>query len=156
MVYEILVYLLAQAAIPAFAENNPDFLGLKQQLEHYGFQVKIAMPPIRGNYGMLNTKNKMIWINPAVFELGIARPTLIHEAVHAAQLCRGKHQLQLLELETAPPIFARPYFVHYQSPRREMEAEAYAVQAAPDGLEQVMTLLKQHCASGNTQTKQPK
>ena len=147
MVYDFLLYLLAQATIPSLAEKNTDFLRLKQQLERYGFKVEIAMPPIRGNYGMLNTRNKTIWINPAVFELGIARPTLIHEAVHAAQLCRGKDQLQLLELEAVPPTFARPYFVRYQSPRREMEAEAYALQAVPDGLEQVIVLLEQHCSS---------
>ena len=137
--------LLAQMSVPSMAEVDPEFFRLQQQLEHYGFNLQFQLPPIRGNYGMLHLKSRSIWINPAVFELGIARPTLIHEAIHAAQLCRGGNQLQLLELSISPPIFARPYYSHYPSPRREMEAEAYAMQAQPDGIEQVIRLLKKYC-----------
>ena len=146
MIFDLVIYLLAQVTNPVSVDKNPEFFLLKQHLEKYGFTVEIVMPPIRGNYGMLHTKSKKIWINPAVFELGIARPTLIHEAVHAAQLCRGEDQLQLLGVESLPPTFARPYFVRYKSPRRELEAEAYAVQALSDGVEQVLALLKQHCS----------
>lgn len=124
---------------------EPEFSRLQQVLEQYGFKLRLESPPVRGNYGMLETKSKSIWINPAVFDLGIARPTLIHEAVHAAQLCAGQGKLSLLGLDIMPLPFARPYFLQYPSPRREMEAEAYALQAEPDGVEQVISLLKQYC-----------
>jgi hypothetical protein len=140
---------LVKTAVALPSETNPDFVRLKQALEKYGFKIRLQLPPIDGNYGMLETSSKSIWINPAVFELGIARPTLVHEAVHAVQLCAGGTKLQLLNLEISPPIFARPYFVKYSSPRRELEAEAYAVQAQPDSIEVAIALLDKHCSNTN-------
>ncbi len=82
-----LMFVLAQT------QPSDKFLELKHKLETYDFIVKIEPPPIRGTYGLLKTKSKTIWINPVVFDLRIALPTLIHEATHAAQLCTGKGKI---------------------------------------------------------------
>ena len=125
---------------------DEQFLLLQNQLEKYGFEVRLETSPVRGSYGLLQTTSKKIWIDPLVFELGIARPTLIHEAVHGAQLCAGNGKMQALGLSISPPNVARPFFMHYQQGmRRHLEAEAYAIQTHPDGLNLVLSLLSQHC-----------
>ena len=136
---------LGQVSTPLPSKTDSGFSRLQQVLEQYGFTIRLERPPIRGNYGMLETRSKSIWINPVVFELGIARQTLVHESVHGAQLCKGGAKLELLGLEILPPVFARPYFLRYSSPRREMEIEAYALQAQPDGVEQAISLLHRYC-----------
>jgi len=124
----------------------PEFRELKKHLENHNFIVKIESPPVRSTYGLLDTKTRTIWIEPLVFELGIALPTLIHEATHAAQLCEGKGQIRALGLPFSPPNISRPFFTHYNHGlRRHLEAEAYAVQTHPDGYNLVISLLDKHC-----------
>ncbi|MHC5748715.1 MAG: hypothetical protein ACYTXT_44165 [Nostoc sp.] len=53
--------------------------------------------------------DKKIWINPVVFELHIGTQTLIHEAVHAAQVCAGKGKIKTLGLNLQPSNYARPF-----------------------------------------------
>jgi hypothetical protein len=119
---------------------------LKKKLENYGFEVRLEASPVRGSYGLLQTASKQIWIDPLVFELGIAKPTLIHEAVHAAQYCAGNGKIMALGLTISPPNVARPFFMGYKhGMRRHLEAEAYAVQTHPDGLDMVISLLAKHC-----------
>lgn len=126
---------------------DDEFLQLKNKLESYGFEVKLEASPSRGSYGLLNTKTKQIWIDPLVFELGIAKPTLVHEAVHAAQYCAGNGEIETLALTISPPNIARPHFMRYRDlHRRSLEAEAYAVQAQPNSLELVTSLLSKHCS----------
>ncbi|MBD2395708.1 hypothetical protein H6G11_15800 [Cyanobacterium aponinum FACHB-4101] len=122
------------------------FNTLKRTLENYNFNVKIEPPPLRSTYGLLQVKTRTIWINPIVFDLQIALPTLIHEATHAAQLCAGKNEITALNLSLSPPNIARPYFTHYNHGlRRHLEAEAYAVQTHPEGYDLVISLLNKHC-----------
>lgn len=128
--------------------NTPDqeFLQLQNQLKNYGFEVKIEATPVRGSYGLFNPKTKQVLIDPIVFSLGIAKPTLIHEAVHVAQYCKGKGEVKPLGLKISPPNVTRPYFMHYQdSNRRYVEAEAYTVQSQENSLELVTSLISQHC-----------
>jgi len=130
--------------------DNSDFDNLEQILISYDFIVKQELPPKIGNsrlrpYGLMNSKTKTIWINPVVFELGNARPVLIHEAVHAAQTCAGDGQISLVELDLEPPQFTRPYFMRYHSYRREIEAQAYTVQVQTDSLAIAIGLLEQNC-----------
>jgi hypothetical protein len=81
-----------------------------------------------------------------VFDLGIAEQTLIHEAVHAAQVCKGKGKLSLLGLEIDPLIYAQPFFMNYaDTDRKELEREAYAVQTQSNRVELVSSLLKKYC-----------
>ena len=126
--------------------TDPDFSSLQETLEQYGFQVKLELPPEPGAYGLLNSSSRTIWINPVVFELGIARPTLVHEAVHAAQTCAGGDKLSSLNLKITPPPMTRRYFLRYRASRRHLEAEAYTVQVQPDAVELAISLLHQHCS----------
>jgi len=123
-----------------------EFLNLKNQLEKYGFEVIIALPPKRGAYGLLQVTEKKIWINPVVFDLQIATPTLIHESVHAAQVCAGKGKIKTLGLDIQPMPAARRLFLRYSNiHRQDIEREAYAVQTQPNRLKLATTLLQEYC-----------
>jgi hypothetical protein len=136
-----LIILVAQVPI-----QESSFEMLKKQLEQAKFQVILDLPPQRGAYGLLKADSKKIWINPVVFDLGIAEQTLIHEAVHAAQVCKGKGKLSLLGLEIDPLIYAQPFFMHYaDGDRKQLEREAYAVQTQSNRVELVLSLLKKYC-----------
>ena len=135
------IILVAQVPI-----QESSFEMLKKQLEQANFQVILDLPPQRGAYGLLKSDGKKIWINPVVFELGIAEQTLIHEAVHAAQVCKGKGKFALLGLDIDPLIYAQPFFMHYgDTDRKELEREAYAVQTQPNRVELISSLLKKYC-----------
>ena len=140
---------------------DPEFVRLKTQLENYGFQVNIAVPPnfnlpdreidflrrrVRKPYGVLNAKSKSIWINPIVFELGNSNAVLIHEAVHAAQYCAGNGKIQTIGLDIEPIEQARPFFKRYINVHSQaVEKEAYTVQTQSNSYELVLSLLEQHC-----------
>jgi hypothetical protein len=134
-------FLLAQ-----LANADPQFLQLKNQLESLGFQVILAPTPTQGAYGLTEEKTKRIWIHPIVFDLHIANPTLIHEAIHAAQICAGKGQAVPLGLEIPPSNYARPFFQRYHNfKRQDIEREAYTVQTQENRFELVQALLEKHC-----------
>lgn len=139
---------------------DPDFRQLKSQLESYGFQVNIAIPPdsnlpnqqiglrrtIRKPYGLFNPQSKSIWINPIVFELGNSNATLIHETVHATQYCVGNGNLQTIGLGIEPIPQALPFYKRYVDTHSQaIEQEAYTVQTQPNSYELVSSLLEQHC-----------
>jgi hypothetical protein len=150
----IFIYLLTIAPILATPKINyasGDFERLKQILQKYNFPVKLAMPPQTGTYGMLDSKTRTIWINPVVFELRIAEPTLVHEAVHAAQQCAGgdSGQLKPLNLGLEYPKMAYRHFMRYQGDRRHLEAEAYTVQSLPNNIDYTIDLLHKHCHHKN-------
>ncbi|RCJ26625.1 hypothetical protein A6S26_14625 [Nostoc sp. ATCC 43529] len=133
--------LLSQATTP-----ERKFIDLKNQLEKFGFQVIIQLPPKRGAYGLLQEASKKIWINPVVFDLQIGTQTIIHEAVHAAQVCAGKGKIKTLGLNIQPINYARPFFMHYSDiHRQDLEREAYAVQTQPNSFELATSLLQKHC-----------
>ena len=139
---------------------DPEFIQLKTQLESYGFKVNIAIPPeynqpnrriefkqrVPKPYGLLSAKNKSIWINPIVFELGNSNAVLIHETVHAAQYCAGNGTIQTIGLNIEPIAQASPWFKRYTNIHSQaVEKEAYAVQTQPNSYELVQSLLEQHC-----------
>jgi hypothetical protein len=146
--------LISQSSI---AESK--FIVLKNKLEKLGFQVIIALPPInfsqtksdylinsRRAYGLLESSTQKIWINPVVFDLNIATPTLIHESVHAAQVCAGGDKLKTLNLDIQPINDARPFFLRYADiHQQDLEKEAYAVQTQPNSFELALSLLEKHC-----------
>ena len=137
-----LSFLLVSTVLSPDAE----FVRLHRVLENYGFEVRFELPPRRGAYGLLKHDSKTIWINPVVFELKIAQPTLIHEAVHAAQSCAGEETLKTLGLTIPPPMMTKPFFFRYHSYRRELEAEAYTVQVQSNATDLVLELLDLHCS----------
>ena len=138
-----------------------EFTQLKTQLESYGFQVNIAIPPnfdlpnqqidfqrrrVRKPYGVLSAKSKSIWINPIVFELGNSNAVLIHEAVHAAQFCAGNGNIQTIGLNIEPIRQAQPFFRRYANTYSQaVEKEAYAVQTQPNSYQLARSLLDRHC-----------
>ncbi|MBW4532702.1 MAG: hypothetical protein KME09_02075 [Pleurocapsa minor HA4230-MV1] len=139
---------------------EPEFIQLKTQLESYGFQVNIAIPPdlnlprqedglrrkVRKPYGMFLPMSKSIWINPIVFELGFGQATLIHESVHAAQYCAGNGKLKAIDLDLEPIPQALPFFKRYvDTQRQDLEKEAYTVQSQPNNYELARSLLDHHC-----------
>ncbi|ACB50439.1 unknown [Crocosphaera subtropica ATCC 51142] len=127
-------------------ENNQQFNQLKQELEKAGFEVILALPPKRGAYGLLQVTTKKIWINPVVFDLHIALPTIIHESVHASQLCAGKGEITALGLTLEPINQARPFFQGYRDiHRKDLEREAYTVQTQPNRFELALSLLREKC-----------
>ena len=121
----LLLSLVAPSILP---DLDPTFLRLAEVLERSGFTVILDLPPQWGTYGLLDLPKRSIWINPVVFDLEIARPTLVHEAVHAAQLCyseglaQGSAQqngsissidaLKPLGLGLTPSPLVRPYILH--------------------------------------------
>ncbi|MDJ0509592.1 MAG: hypothetical protein QNJ64_10110 [Crocosphaera sp.] len=126
--------------------KNEQFNRLKNELEKAGFEVIVALPPKRGAYGLLQVSNRKIWINPVVFDLHIALPTIIHESVHASQVCAGKGEITTLGLTLEPINQARPFFQHYRDlHRQDLEREAYTVQTQPNSFELALSLLRQHC-----------
>ncbi|MDZ8082379.1 MAG: hypothetical protein RMX35_25365 [Nostoc sp. DcaGUA01] len=140
--------VLLNSLLLLFQLATPDkrFLDLKNQLEKFGFQVIIQLPPKRGAYGLLQEDHKKIWINPVVFDLQIGTQTIIHEAVHAAQVCAGKGKIKTLGLNIQPINYARPFFMQYADVhRQDLEREAYAVQTQPNSFELAISLLQQHC-----------
>lgn len=139
---------------------DSEFIQLKTQLESYGFQVNIAIPPdltlprqqdglrrkVRKPYGMFLPKSKSIWINPIVFELGFSQATLIHESIHAAQYCAGNGKLKAINLDLEPIPQALPFFKRYvNTQRQDLEKEAYTVQSQPNNYELARSLLDQYC-----------
>ena len=158
----MLKYLLPSSIlISQLLSPNANFDKLKNKLQESGFEVNIAIPPdvrlpkqppdfqrrrLRKPYGLLNTDNRSIWINPIVFELGIDRSVLIHETVHAAQFCRGNGSLQALELDIEPIKQARPFFKRYTDPHSQtLEKEAYTVQTQNNSYELAISLLDKYC-----------
>ena len=127
------------------------FATLQQKLSDYGFPVELAIPPYQNRYGirpygLVNTKDDKVWLNPIVFDLGNALPTLVHETVHVAQLCKGdRASFELLNLEIEAPKITHPYFMRYHNLQREIEAEAYTVQVQPNSYELALGLLTENC-----------
>jgi len=133
-------------------QQRKQFAFLQQKLIDYGFTVKLEIPPYanrfgRKPYGLVRNREKTVWINPIVFDLGNALPVLIHEAVHAAQICAGDGNFSSLDIDLEAPQIALPYFLRYHNLRRELEAEAYIVQTQPNSFELAKELLDQHCSS---------
>lgn len=125
---------------------SSEFSQLQQSLENHGFTVLLALPPQRGNYGLLQASTRTIWINPVVFDLEISIPTLVHEAVHAAQLCSGPTgSLRPLNLGLEPYARAFRLYMRYTGTRRTLEMEAYTIQARADRIEYVIGLLDSRC-----------
>jgi hypothetical protein len=126
--------------------GDPEFAQLKEKLETLNFKVLISPPPQRGAYGLMNAKSRTIWIHPLTFDLGIASPVLVHEAVHAVQVCKGKGQLASLNLEMEPLVYSRPFWMQYSDiHRKDLEREAFTIQTQPNRFELINSLLKNYC-----------
>lgn len=138
--------LSSQVVVAQGMNTDPEFTNLQQQLTELNFKVLIAPPPQQGAYGLLNARSRTIWIHPLTFDLGIASPVLVHEAVHAAQTCKGNGQLEALGLEIEPLIYSRPFWMRYGDiHRQDLEREAFTIQTQPNRFELIASLLKSYC-----------
>lgn len=154
------MYTWFLSALLAFSLHEvgaaPNLIELVETLERSGFPVLWEQPPQWGAYGLLEVEKRSIWIHPVVFELGIAQPTVVHEAVHAAQFCAAESlddappqsimDLSPLGLGLTPSPLVRPYILRYSdSKRRQLELEAYALQAEENGVDRAIVLLESYC-----------
>ena len=134
------------ASVDAFpAELRP----LVRSLQKAGYQVFFDKPPIAGAYGATNARKKMVWLAPITVELGIARQTLIHEAVHAAQGCPTGRYQQIGWKVSLPFAVDRSIegilYRKYPHKRFPVEREAFFMQSHPQAFEEIAKALKQRC-----------
>ncbi|MCT0207123.1 hypothetical protein [Synechococcus sp. CS-1332] len=150
----------AQAQVPARAEEGPlapkplsalpaDLQPLVRDLQRFGFRLQISAPPLRGAYGLFEAGSRRIWIAPISFELGIARQTFLHEAVHAVQSCpTGKVTPIGWRLPPMPPVVRQEIggilTTRYHG-HRVAEQEAFHLQGQPDAVAQLMQALRRRC-----------
>jgi hypothetical protein len=119
-----------------------------RELQRFGFRLQISAPPVRGAYGLFDAGSRRIWIAPISFELGIARQTFLHEAVHAAQSCpTGKVTpigwalpVQPVVRQEIGGILTNRYHNH-----RVAEQEAFYLQGQDDAVPRLMQALRRRC-----------
>ena len=128
---------------------SADLLPLLKTLSRYGFRVRLQPPPRSGAYGLFDPKFRTLWIAPITHDLGIARPTLLHEAAHAAQSCpAGVVRPIGWSLPLTPLIegeISRITHTHYGRQHLAIEQEAFAVQGQPNAVVLIMRALRQRC-----------
>jgi len=146
-----LAVLLASAALaPQPLTVLPaDLQPLARALQARGFTVRIALPPVRQAYGLYQAKTRTLWLSPLAFELGIARQTFLHEAVHAVQSCPNgvlspigwRFQLPLVVDREISGILT----TRYHHGNRAVEQEAFGLQGQADALPRLMEALNRRC-----------
>jgi len=151
MVTAVLVAMLVAAgeldprplsALPA------DLQPLVAALKAHGFDVRIALPPRTGAYGQFDPRARILWLSPLTFELGIARQTFLHEAVHAIQSCPSGVVRPLGWTFPLDPAVERGIqaILHLDYPtNREVEREAFGLQGQPDVVPRLLGALRQRC-----------
>ena len=142
----LLNWPLGVQSAPQWPEN---LLPLVKALQKAGYQVRFEKPPIQGAYGATNYRKKIIWVAPISVDLGIARQTLIHEAVHGAQGCpAGK--LQRIGWKTDMPNavereIAGILYRNYPHAKFDVEREAFSMQSNPNAFPLIIEALKERC-----------
>ena len=122
---------------------------LQRSLLRHGFTIEVRQPPGQA-YGRFIPAEKRLEISPLVRELGIARPVLVHEAVHAAQSCPdGTLSLIGVQRPVDPAVGSRIRYLlhnHYKPNRAVLEQEAFMIQSQPDAEQLIITALNQRCS----------
>lgn len=141
-----LALLLCLPALPAPAA---DLEQLQRSLLRHGFTIEVQPPPGQA-YGRFIPAEKRLEISPLVQDLGITRPVLLHEAVHAAQSCpNGTLSLIGVQRPVDPAVGSRIRYLlrnHYKPNRTALEQEAFVIQSQPDAEQLIITALKQRCS----------
>lgn len=152
-----LIPLLALQVVIASSSLSPqplsllpaDLQPLIQALHTKGFKVLIALPPVRGSYGLFQSKNKTLWISPVTFPLGIARQTFLHEAVHAIQSCPSGRLTPVGWQVSLNPVVEREISAillkSYHHTNRALEQEAFFLQGQKNAPSMLMKALKKRC-----------
>jgi hypothetical protein len=126
-----------------------DLQPLVKELQTRGFQIRIALPPMRQAYGLYQARTRILWLSPLTFELGIARQTFLHEAVHAVQSCPSgtlspigwRFQLPLVVDREISGILT----TRYHHGNRALEQEAFGLQGQTDAVPLLREALKRRC-----------
>ena len=125
-----------------------NLIPLVRILNDAGYQVYFSKPPISEAYGATNARKK-IWLAPISVDMGIARQTLIHEAVHAAQGCPGgRYEPIGWNVSLPQNIEITIKQILYQKYARKdyaIEKEAFYMQSHPQAFEKISKALKQRC-----------
>ena len=118
-------------------------------LKNKGFNIKYKIPPIRGAYGLFQTRNKTIWISPISFELGIGNQTILHEATHAAQSCPNGLLSPIglsLPVNQSMRNEIQTYLLrNYDIDQHIIEQEAFYLQSQKNGVEILIEAIKIRC-----------
>ena len=140
----VLALLLLGLPAPA-----ADLEQLQRSLLRHGFTIDVRNPPGQA-YGRFISAEKRLEISPLVQELGITRPVLLHEAVHAAQSCpHGSLTLIGVQRSVDPAVASRIRYLlsnHYKPNSAAVEQEAFVIQSQPDAEQLIITALDQRCS----------
>ena len=126
-----------------------DLEQLQRSLLRHGFTIEVRQPPGQA-YGRFIPAQRRLEISPLVQELGITRPVLLHEAVHAAQSCPdGTLSLIGVQRPVDPAVGSRIRYLlrnNYKPNRTALEQEAFMIQSQPDAEQLIITALNQRCS----------
>ena len=126
-----------------------DLEQLQRSLLRHGFTIEVRQPPGRA-YGRFIPAERRLEISPLVRDLGITRPVLLHEAVHAAQSCpNGTLTLIGVQRPLDPAVGSRIRYLlrnHYKPNIAAVEQEAFVIQSQPDAEQLIITALNQRCS----------
>ena len=141
---KVLALLLLGLPAPA-----ADLEQLQRSLLRHGFTIDVRHPPGQA-HGRFISAEKRLEISPLVQELGITRPVLLHEAVHAAQSCpHGSLTLIGVQRPVDPAVASRIRYLltnHYKPNSAAVEQEAFVIQSQPDAEQLIITALDQRCS----------
>ena len=143
-----LIFIQVAYSRPKQYENN-SISSLIKILNIKGFTIRNEVPPIKGSYGLYETKTKTIWISPITKKLGIYENVLIHEAVHAAQSCpygfltKLGYSSKITTLQEE--LIKRKLLSHYKHENFLLEKEAFSMQVSPNSSQIIIKALNERC-----------
>jgi hypothetical protein len=146
--YSAGLLLLAALLLAPGTAMADGLISLQQALLRHGFRIEVRQPPGKA-YGRFLSNQKLLEISPLVQELGITRPVLLHEAVHAAQSCpSGTLTLIGIQRRADPAVESRIRYLlsnHYRQEHMALEQEAFLVQGQDDAEALVVKALNERC-----------
>lgn len=139
-------------AIPSLP---PDLVPLQDALERSGVDVRLAVPPKAGVYGLYQPRARRLWVAPVTRPLGIFRRTFLHEAVHAAQSCpSGVPSVMGVVTQPSAVVARRIQLLlssNYSPHHTAVEKEAFEIQGRSDAIPLLIQLLSKRCSAGSRQ-----
>ena len=145
MVSALLIFLSAPQPLPA------DLMALQRALQDHGFEVRFVHPPVPKAYGLFRASERVLWVSPMSFALGIGRQTFLHEAVHAVQSCPAGVMQPIGWSIQLTPLLQREISgiltTRYHHGNRQLELEAFSLQGQADAVPKLLQALRERCGS---------